>query len=45
MLGPVISLKSGNLIRESLLDGSWARLALLSTSPFGYLLAIVSDLS
>jgi len=34
----------GNLIKEALLDGSWLRLALLSTSPFGYLLAIVSHL-
>jgi len=33
-----------NLIKEALLDGSWLRLALLSTSPFGYLLAIVSHL-
>ncbi|GFZ49140.1 hypothetical protein JCM24511_06890 [Saitozyma sp. JCM 24511] len=29
-----------NLIKEALLDGSWARLALLATSPFGYLLSI-----
>ncbi|EIW68700.1 hypothetical protein TREMEDRAFT_31854 [Tremella mesenterica DSM 1558] len=29
-----------NLIKESLLDGSYVRMALLATSPFGYLLAI-----
>ncbi|WVQ97801.1 hypothetical protein IAU59_004916 [Kwoniella sp. CBS 9459] len=29
-----------NLIKEVMLDGSYARLALMATSPFGYLLAI-----
>ncbi|WWD22045.1 hypothetical protein CI109_106533 [Kwoniella shandongensis] len=29
-----------NLIKEVLLDGSYARLALMATAPFGYLLAI-----
>jgi hypothetical protein len=33
---------SGNLVKEALLDGSYIRFALLISSPFGYLLAIVS---